>query len=129
MSVLVPGTIWMPVPLPARLMPQPSSRPEPAAFQTTVPLTGMPLASFFFGEWTTPQTIKPAVTAITARTAMAFRGLSSQPPGRWLTGADAAGGVVLAARAVLGGAGGFGVGGFGAAPGGLAGAPGARDSS
>src|SRR5580692_10893707 len=127
MSVLVPGTIWMRAPLPARLMPQPSLRPKPAAFQTTVPLAGKP-SSFGPVEEPFPQASQTVRAASQAKAARAFTVLQGKPPRRSLTGSGAAGGGVLAAGEGRGGGGGGG-GGFGAAPDGPARRTGVRDSS
>src|SRR5580692_9676 len=98
MSVLIPGTIWMRAPLPARLMPQPSLRPKPATFQTTVPLAGKP-SSFCPAEGPVLQAIQPVtVTAVaTTTSATALTVLPGKPLGRRLTGSAVDGGGVLAA--------------------------------
>src|ERR1700722_1692280 len=123
MSVLVPGTIWMRAPLPARLMPQPSLRPKPATFQTTVPLAGKP-SSFCPAEGPPCAMPQPTTAAATATTATARTVLQGKSPRCGLTGPGAAGGGVLA------GGGGGGCGGLGAAAGGRAALrPGVRDAS
>src|ERR1700722_10724511 len=124
MSVLIPGTIWILRPLPARLMPQPSLRTKPAAFQTTAPLP-VRASAFLLGVWTFCKTIRAAMAATATTNATTFTGVQGRLPGRWLAGGGVAGGGVLAACGVRGGGGG---GGFGAGAGGPAGAPGFRDS-